>query len=289
MTKTEPLPSWDEEAPPGPILARSRLRVEGGSPGAAGRRLLAEETPIALGYNGSTFAVMMGSPADLEDFAIGFSLSEGLIGSADELGDIEIVPGPAGIEARMWLPEAAALRIAERRRRLAGPVGCGLCGVESLAEALRRPALLAPSAFAVDAADIVSAMAALPAAQHLNRATRAVHAAALWTPAAGLVLVREDVGRHNALDKLVGAAARARLDASQAMALVTSRISVELVQKTAQLGAPILVAISAPTALAVREAEACGLTLVAVARGDAFEIFSHPERIRPFAPDDLDR
>jgi FdhD protein len=168
--------------------------------------------------------------------------------------------------------------LAARRRRLAGPTGCGLCGIESLAEAVRPLAPVAETGLRVTGRDLLSAMAQMEAAQAIGPATRAVHAAGLWTP--GALLVREDVGRHNALDKLVGAAARAGRS-PEGLLLLTSRVSVELVQKAAVFGAPVVCAMSAPTALAVRTAQAVGITLVAVARADGFEVFTHPERVIP--------
>jgi FdhD protein len=246
---------------------------------AAGERVLPEETPIALTYNGSTHAVMMASPADLEDFALGFSLSEGIIAEPSDLASMEIVEHDLGCEIRMWLQEACSGTYRSRRRAMAGPVGCGLCGVESLAEAV-RPAANVAGILQVPPGSIATAMADLSKAQRLNREARAIHAAALWRPEQGLIAIREDVGRHNALDKLAGALAGANESCSSSMVLLTSRVSVEMVQKAARMGAPIIVAISAPTALAVRVAEGCGITLVAVARGESFEVFTHPERIQ---------
>jgi FdhD protein len=195
-----------------------------------------------------------------------------------------MVPRPAGVssefgvELRMWISEARMRQYSTRRRRLAGPTGCGLCGVESLGAASRRACRVGAGLhLAPDA--ISAAMAALPPAQLLNRETRAVHAAAFWQSGKGIVAVREDVGRHNALDKLVGSLASREIDGGSGIVLLTSRISVEMVQKTAVLGASILVAVSAPTALAVRVAETCGITLVAIAREKDFEIFSHSNRI----------
>jgi FdhD protein len=246
---------------------------------ATGERVLPEETPVALTYNGSTHAVMMASPADLGDFALGFSLSEGIIAGPDDLLSMEIIEHDVGCEIRMWLSETCNGAYRTRRRALAGPVGCGLCGIESLEEAV-RPATRVAGTLQLPPGAIAAAMADLTEAQRLNREARAIHAAALWRPGQGIIAIREDVGRHNALDKLAGALARAGESCSASMVLLTSRVSVEMVQKTARMGAPIIAAISAPTALAVRVADGCGLTLVAVAREDSFEVFTHPERVQ---------
>lgn len=254
------------------------LRVERARSEETGR-LIPEEVPVALVYDGSTHAVMMATPADLEDFALGFSLTEGIVKSASEITGLEIVEHDNGLEARMWLDKASSRTHSERRRRIAGPTACGLCGVESLEVAVPPPAKVGASA-RVSEDEIRRALAALAPAQTLNAATRAVHAAAFWnSKSATMAHVREDVGRHNALDKLIGALSRERLDPAQGFVVLTSRVSVEMVQKTAQLGAEIMVAVSAPTALAVRTAEAAGITLIAVARADAFEVFTRPERL----------
>ncbi len=241
-------------------------------------RTVAEEVAVAFTYDGATYAVMMATPSDLEDFALGFSLTEGIVASPGEIETIDIVPGEDGIDLRLSLREERRAVLDERRRRLAGPVGCGLCGIESLRQAMRDIPTVTASRPAAPAM-IAAAVAALPAAQPLNQATGAVHAAAFWRMDDAAPVLREDVGRHNALDKLAGALARTGQPAGEGIVLLTSRISVELVQKAAMLGAGIVVAISAPTALALSTADAAGITLVGVARADGFEVFTHPARI----------
>ncbi|WP_065756894.1 formate dehydrogenase accessory sulfurtransferase FdhD [Bradyrhizobium paxllaeri] len=262
---------------PDPVTTADRQIWRNGQLGE-GARLIPEETAIALTYNGGTYAVMMGTPQDLQDFAIGFSLNEGIVQSPGEIETLDVVELDDGIELRMWLKPSSAELVNERRRHIAGPTGCGICGVESIAEAI-RPAAIVPKGRTFSPSEIMTAMASMTLLQQINIQTRAVHAAAFWTPAHGLVALREDVGRHNALDKLAGALAQAASPATEGMVLLTSRVSVEMVQKTAAIGAPLMVAVSAPTALAVRTAEAAGITLAAIARSDGFEIFAHPERI----------
>ncbi|MCB2107943.1 MAG: formate dehydrogenase accessory sulfurtransferase FdhD, partial [Rhodobacteraceae bacterium] len=225
-----------------------------------------------------TQAVMMATPADLEDFAVGFSLSEQVIKTPADIHSLDVIETKLGIELRMDLATPNAERLAQRRRAMAGPVGCGLCGIESLKEAM-RPVPRVDADFRVSQRDIMGAVTAIERAQALNRETRAVHAAAFWRAGHELVFVREDVGRHNALDKTSGAIARAGMSARDGVVVISSRVSIEMVQKAAIMGAPILIAVSAPTALAVRAAEESGITLAAVARDDGFEVFSHPDRI----------
>ena len=260
-----------------PLHRVAATRVLSGTPSEKSR-VLPEETPVALVYDGSTHAVMMATAQDLEDFALGFSLSESKISDASDIAALDVVEQDAGIELRMWMSPGAGHRLAVRRRALLGPTGCGLCGIESLAEAL-PPMGRITSNLKVTAVEIEAAVASMAPAQKLNSEARALHAAGFWTLDRGLITLREDVGRHNALDKLAGALVRAATDASAGIVVLTSRISVELVQKAVSMGAPVLVAVSAPTALAVRVAEAAGVTLAGIARDNSFEIFSHPERI----------
>ena len=253
-----------------------RVWRDGGS--SCGTRIIPEETAIALTYNGGTYAVMMGTPQNLADFAIGFSLSEGIVQSSDDIRSLEIIDLDDGIELRMWLAQANADHLNERRRHIAGPTGCGICGIDSIAEAV-RPAAIVAEGRSFSSCEVMAAMQSIAPLQAINIETRAVHAAAFWMPGRGVVALREDVGRHNALDKLAGALAQARITASEGMVLLTSRVSIEMVQKTAAMGATVMVAVSAPTALAVRMADAAGITLAAIARADGFEIFTHPDRI----------
>ena len=241
-------------------------------------RCVPAEVPVAFVYDGSTYAVMMASPSDLEAFAFGFSLTEGIVASAAEIASIDVIEQDKGIELRMWLSPDRGRNLAERRRWLAGPTGCGLCGVESLEAAVRSCPRIS-AAFTATAQDIAEALAALPGAQVLHQQTRAVHGAAFWTRRQGLVALAEDVGRHNALDKLIGRLWRLDAGVAQGIVLLTSRVSVEMVQKAAVAGAPVVVAVSAPTALALETADRAGITLIAVARADGFEVFTHPHRI----------
>lgn len=242
-------------------------------------RMVPEETPVAFSYGGTTHAVMMATPADLEDFALGFSLTEGIVSAPDEIERIEIEDLGEGIDIQIRLKDVANTRFEARRRRLAGPVGCGLCGIESIEEAMRSVAQVDSSTLTLDDEDIARSVRLLASQQPFHAKTGAVHAAGFYLPGKGIVLAREDVGRHNALDKLAGALAKAGIDGTAGAVAVTSRVSVEMVQKSAAIGAPVIIAVSAPTALAIRTAEAAGMTLVALVRGDEFDIFTHPERV----------
>lgn len=238
---------------------------------------LAEETPIALIYNGISHAVMLATPQDLEDFALGFSLSEGIVLDKSELYSIEIQVRENGIELHCDIASERFAQLKNHRRTLAGKTGCGLCGAESLAQAMRYPRKLdSPAVFERNA--ILGALQELPSKQKLQQKTGATHASAWALGDGAITIVREDVGRHNALDKLVGALAKLERR-GDGFIVTSSRASYEMVQKTASAGVNMLVAISAPTGLAVRIAEQCGLTLVGFARNNAFVVYSHPEQI----------
>ncbi len=250
-------------------------------------RMVPEETPVALSYGGTTHAVMMASPADLEDFAYGFSLTEGIVGGIDEIEAVEVEEAGDGIDIQIRLKDQANRRFEARRRRLAGPVGCGLCGIESIDEAMRAVPSVAGVPLPLAEGEIALAMKELSGRQAMHGETGAVHAAGFYQPGKGIVAAREDVGRHNALDKLAGALARAGIDGASGAVAVTSRLSVEMVQKAAAIGAPAILAVSAPTALAIRTAEAAGLTLVALVRGEEHDVFTHPERVTRGAEKDV--
>ena len=239
---------------------------------------VAREVPIAFEYNGISHAVMLATPADLADFALGFSLSEGIAGR-DEFYGAEPRAGELGITLAIDIAAAAFMRLKSHRRSLAGRTGCGICGAENLEQVLRPLPELSGNNTQVTAQALAHAHAQLDMHQPLQRATGAAHGALWCSPDGAIVLAREDVGRHNALDKLIGALAHARIDTAQGFALVTSRASVEMVQKSATVGIAVLAAVSAPTALGVQVAERCGQTLIGFARGAAFSVYSHPQRV----------
>jgi FdhD protein len=237
-----------------------------------------DEVPVGLVYAGSLFSVMLATPTDLEDFATGFSLSEGIVGSAEELAVTAIDEVEDGVRIRMELPVERLAALLRRKRNLMGGSGCGRCGTDSFAETL-RPLDPVRSTVRIAPDAIRRAMAALPSGQRLNRETGAVHAAGFAYPDGQLVAVREDVGRHNALDKLIGALVRARVDPAKGFVVVSSRCSFEMVHKTAAAGIPLIAAISAPTSLCVGFAEAVGVGVVAYVRDGRFTVYAAPSRV----------
>lgn len=259
---------------------RETARLSFGKGAGSGSRVLPEEVAVALSFNGSTQAVMMATPADLEDFAYGFALTEG-IAKPEEIQSVDVVETELGIDVQIWVDASAEARLTKRRRTMAGPVGCGLCGIDSLEEALRNVTPVPATDFQMSPVQVMQAVAALPSAQPLHDMTRAVHAAGFWN--GNLLATREDVGRHNALDKLIGHLCRSPMQ--HGAILLTSRVSIDMVQKVAALGAPFLIAVSAPTAHAVRLAEQAGITLIALARDDRFEAYCNTNRIQQESAD----
>ncbi len=254
------------------------LRVDG-SARTPVEASLAAEVPIAFEYNGIAHAVMLATPADLHDFALGFTFSEGLIDARAEFYGMEVLTSEQGLTLAIDIAAAAFSRLKERRRTLAGRTGCGICGTESLDQVLRPLPDLSARQFTILPAALARAHAGLANVQPLQHATGAAHGAVWCTVDGTIVCAREDVGRHNALDKLIGALLRDGTDTSWGFALITSRASVEMVQKSATAGIAILTAVSAPTALAARVAESCGQTLIGFARGATFNVYTHGGRI----------
>jgi FdhD protein len=243
-----------------------------------GERPLAVEMPVNLVYGSVPYAVMMTTPADLVDFAYGFSLTEGIVASADEIRGAAVEEGDGGLRLLVDLVPGRLREHLARKRAISGRTGCGVCGIDDLA-ALPKAEPRTDVGQQVSLAAIRTALTALSDAQVLNQETRAVHAAA-WADLGGsLVAVREDVGRHNALDKLIGALLRARIDPSQGFLVITSRCSFEMVEKAASFGAAVLVAISAPTSLAIDRAALHAMTLCAIARSDTLTVFTGGERL----------
>lgn len=268
----------EDEAPSIPVSVPTAIRKWASGRCEPRDDLVAEEVPVALVYNGISHAVMMSTPADLEDFALGFSLSEGILESAAELYDIQFQETPKGVAVHMTISPRRSQALKSRRRSLAGRTGCGICGVDSLDEAV-RPIRKVPAGrtFAVDG--VVRALEMLPALQVMNGKMRSLHAAA-WVRADGTVeIVREDVGRHNAMDKLIGALAKDGRDASTGFVVATSRCSYEMAQKATAAGVSLLVTISAPTALALRLADEAGLAVVALGRGETLRAYTHQDRL----------
>lgn len=242
---------------------------------------VAEEVPVVLVYNGVSHVVMLVTPTDLEDFALGFSMTEGIIAHAKEFLSAKVYQRANGIEVNIKIPEQRMSCLANKGRNLTGRTGCGLCGASTLKQAIRQPPPVHNSLH-IHVKQLHEALATLAAKQPLNQLTGAIHAAAWVDVEHGISDVREDVGRHNALDKLLGVLCRTGKDVNTGFLLVTSRASYEMVQKTAFLGIGLLVAISAPTALAIRLAEQAGITLVGFARADKHVIYTHPQRIQHY-------
>ena len=267
--------------PPVPPVPGSRVTIVSGlRGGAVFERLdwVAEEVPVALEYNGISHAVMLVTPSDLEDFAVGFSRTEGIVDDVAQIFDFEQVESAQGYTLSLQIASSCLGRLKERRRSLAGRTGCGLCGTESLEHALRFPKALRVDTY-FEASAVARALGSLRSQQLLLGVTGATHAAA-WCDAAGdIALVREDVGRHNALDKLVGALWRAQVPAGEGFILISSRASYEMVQKAATAGVTVLAAVSGVTALAIEVAGNAGVALLGFARGDDVCIYSHAERI----------
>lgn len=248
-----------------------------GKTGAA-TDVVAEEFPVALSYHGIPYAVMLATPADLEDFAVGFTLTEALVRTPDDIRSVEVRPAQDSVEVAIDIAAPRFAELLQRRRNLTGRTGCGLCGVETVDQAI-RPAAIVGKGPTVLRDQLRSALAALQGRQELNAKTGSVHAAAWVVPGQGIQVVREDVGRHNALDKAIGALVREKADMNAGFMLITSRASSEMVQKAASAGIAFLAAISAPTALAIRLAEAGGLTLVGFAREHRHVVYAHGQRL----------
>jgi FdhD protein len=240
---------------------------------------VAEETPIALIYHNVPHVVMLATPANLEDYAVGFTLSEGLVAHPDEIREVDVTLGAEAVDVRITVAWDRFTELLHRRRNLTGRTGCGLCGAETAEDAIRQVAKVGPGTTVVTE-DVHAALEQLGALQPINARTGSVHAAAWVCPGKGIQLVREDVGRHNALDKAIGALVRSKTDLASGYMLITSRASYEMVQKCATVGISFLVAVSAPTAFAVRLARQTGLTLVAFARRDRHVVYAHPERLK---------
>lgn len=239
------------------------------------------EEAIAISINGSSYAVMMATPCDIEDFAVGFALSENIIKTYDEIHSVEIIKHNEGYEIQLWLDESLAENIKEKKRALAGPVGCGLCGVESLEEAIKKlPFLDDEKQLNFHKNEIANATDMLRGLQPLHDLTHGVHAAGFIIPQKGIVIAREDVGRHNALDKLIGALHKTGIDPSLGSIVLTSRVSVEMVQKTAIFGAAMIIAVSTPTSLAIKKAKQANITLIANAKKGLFEVFCGENRLK---------
>jgi FdhD protein len=240
---------------------------------------IAEEVPVVLVYNTIPHVVMLATPLNLEDFALGFSLTEDIIKHPSELQSIRVFQRSKGVEVRMTIPEARFQNLSGKGKNMTGRTGCGLCGATTLEQAVRPPRTVGQG-LVLEASQLTAALSQMQQQQSLNQLTGAVHAAAWLEPERGVVTVREDVGRHNALDKLIGSLAKANCHFDGGWLVVTSRASYEMVQKASSVGITLLAAVSAPTALAIQLAEQCGITLVGFARNDNHVIYTHPHRLQ---------
>jgi FdhD protein len=263
------------------LAVSSEVKVERWTQGtlSAARDLVAEEVPVALVYHDVPHVVMLATPADLEDYGVGFTLSEGLVARKEEIRGVEVTRGEGMADVHISVAWERFSQLLQRRRNLAGRTGCGLCGAETAQDAIREVPPV-PAGVTLSALQMHAAIEELSTRQPINARTGSVHAAAWVSPERGVQLVREDVGRHNALDKTIGALARDNVDFGSGYMLITSRASYEMVQKCATVGVSLLVALSAPTAFAVRMAQQTGLTLVAFARRDRHVVYAHPERLK---------
>ncbi len=264
-----------------PMSVSAEVTVDRWSQGATTHTTdqVAEEVPVALVYHNVPHVVMLATPANFEDYAVGFTLSEGLVAVPDEIREVTVTAGTDAVDVRITVAWERFTELLHRRRNLTGRTGCGLCGAERAEDAIREVAQVGPGT-GVTTADLHAAIEQLATLQPINARTGSVHAAAWVIPGQGIQLVREDVGRHNALDKAIGALVRGKMDLAAGYMLITSRASYEMVQKCATVGIPFLAALSAPTAFAVRLAQKTGLTLVAFARRDRHVVYAHPERLK---------
>ena len=242
---------------------------------------VAEEVPVVLVYNNQPHVVMLATPLNLEDFGLGFSLTEAILQYPAEMLSVRVVQRAKGIEVRMRIPELRFDELQGKGRHMTGRTGCGLCGATTLEQAIRQPHPVGRGV-SLDAGQMMAALDEMQQQQALNQLTGSVHAAAWLKPDQGIVPIREDIGRHNALDKLIGALARTGQAFDEGCLLVTSRASYEMVQKAVSVGITVMAAISAPTALAIKLAQECGLTLVGFARNDQHVIYTHPQRIQHY-------
>ncbi|MDO8941406.1 MAG: formate dehydrogenase accessory sulfurtransferase FdhD [Methylicorpusculum sp.] len=261
-----------------PSYQQSRVERWTGGKQIVQQDYIAEEVPVSLVYNGQPHVVMLTTPTNLEDFALGFSITEGIIKDRSELLGSRVVTRSNGIEVRLKIPEQRFQCLSDKGRNLTGRTGCGLCGASTLQQAIRSPEPV-QGELTVTAAELLNALDKIKLHQRLNQLTGAVHAAAWVVPGSGIQNIREDVGRHNALDKLIGSLLSNAENLAGGFVIVTSRASYEMVQKTASVGIVMLAAISAPTGLAIRLAEETGLTLVGFARDDQHVVYAHSRRL----------